>query len=84
MKPFLPSAKMIDTGATHGVPISHARQAGTTLSFLTFSLMVNRLPSSWIRRPVVLLALLFIQITAADVRQTSSRSLFEPNTHTWF
>ena len=72
MKPA--TAKMIETGATHGVPISHARQASTPLSFLTFSLIVNRFPCSWTSRAVGLLALFSIQISAADVRPTSSRS----------
>ena len=67
MKPFHPTGRMIVTGETHGVPISSARQEGTPLSFLTLSLTVNRLPSSWTSRPVGLLALLFIQISAADV-----------------
>ncbi len=74
MRPFRLTAKIIVNGATHGVPISHA-QAGTPLSFLTFSLIVNRLPSSWISRPVGLLALLFILISAADVRPRGSKIL---------
>ena len=46
MRPLRLTAKMIGTGVTHGVPNSHARQAGTPLSFLTFTQIVKRLPSS--------------------------------------
>ena len=74
MRPFRPTAKMIGTGVTHGEPNSLARQAVTPLSFLTFSLIEDRLSNSWISRSVGLLVLLFIQISAADVRLTSSRS----------
>ena len=70
----LPIAKMTGTGVTHGVPDSPARQAGTPLSFLTFAQMENRLSNSWNSRPVGLLVVLFVQISAAGVRLTSFRS----------
>ena len=80
MKPFLPTTNMIGTGTTHGVPISHVRQAGTPLSFLTISVIVSQLPRFWINRPVGLLALLFIVISAADV---SDRQAPDPLLKPW-
>ena len=55
MKPFHPTAKMIGTGATHGVPYSLARQADWPLSFLTFTKIGNLLPNCWNSRLVGLL-----------------------------
>ena len=46
MRPFRPTAKTIGTGAGHGAPSCLVRQADSPLSCLTFSLIVNRLPSS--------------------------------------
>ena len=74
MRLMLPAAKMTGTGMTHGVPNSPALQAGTSLSFRTFSLMENRLPNSWNSRRVGFLVLRFVQISAVGVRLTSFRS----------
>ena len=48
------SEKMTATGATPGAPSCLVRQADTPLSFLTFTLIGNRLPNSWNSRTVVL------------------------------
>ena len=66
--------KMTGTGWMLGAPNSPARQAGTPLSFLTFTQIVIRLPNSWISLLIVLLDLHFVLISATGVRQTSSRS----------
>ena len=46
---------------------SPARQTGTPLSFLTFTQIGSRLPSSWNSLPVALMVLLFVLISATDV-----------------
>ena len=82
MRPSRLTVKMMGTGATHGATISHALQAGAPLSFLTCIMPVSRLPSFWISRPASLLAPLLSLTSAADVRQTNSRtSLGTPDAH---
>ena len=54
-----------------------ARHAGTPLPFLTFTQIGSLLTNSWNSRPVFLLVLLFVLISAADVRRTSFRSFSE-------
>ena len=64
-------AKMTGTGWMLGAPNSLSRQAGTLLSFLTFTQIGNGLPISRISLFGVLVGLLFVLISATCVRLTS-------------
>ena len=66
--------KMTTTASTPGAPVRLPRQADMQLSSLTFTQIGNQPQSSWNSRPVALLVLLLVLISAAGDRLISSRS----------